>query len=76
MAIYSLGLIELKILKTYIENNLANNFIRLSKSFIRVPIVFDKKSDKSLRLYINNQGFNNLIIKNWYFLPLIGQLLD
>lgn len=30
--IYSLGLVELKILKTYIEINLANDFICLSKS--------------------------------------------
>ncbi len=38
--IYSLGLIELEILKIYIENNLVNSFIRSSKSFARAPIIF------------------------------------
>ena len=62
--IYSLGLVELEILKANIKNNLANSFIRLSKSPIRAPIFFDKKQNGSLRLYINYQGLNNLTIKN------------
>ncbi len=36
--IYSLGLVELEILKAYIKNNLANSFIRSSKSLARAPI--------------------------------------
>ena len=40
-AIYSLRQMELKILKTYIKANLANGFIRLSKSSARVSILFD-----------------------------------
>ena len=67
---------ELEILKTYIENNLAKSFIRLFKSLTGVFILFNKKSDKSLRLYVNYGGFNNLTIKNWYFLPLIRKSLD
>ena len=74
--IYSLGLVELKMLKTYIKNNLARGFIRPSKFSIRAPIFFDKKLDQSLRLYINYQSFNNLIIKNWYPLLLASELLD
>ena len=35
--IYSLGLVELKMLKTYIEINLANGFIRPSKSPAGAP---------------------------------------
>lgn len=38
--IYSLGLIELETLKTYIKTNLANNFIRLSKSLAKAHILF------------------------------------
>ncbi len=48
--IYSLGPVELKTLKAYIENNLASGFIRPFKSPARAPILFDKKSDGSLRL--------------------------
>ena len=51
--IYSLDSIELETLKTYIENNLANGFIRLFKFYTMVFIFFDKKLDESLRLYIN-----------------------
>ena len=66
----------MKILKIDIKNKLANNFIRLFKSFIKAFIFFDKKPDKSLQLYINYQDFNNLIIKNYYSLLLIKKLLD
>ncbi len=74
--IYSLGQVELKTLKTYIENNLANGFIRPSKSPAGAPILFDKKPDGSLRFCVDYRGLNNLTIKNWYPLPLIGESLD
>ena len=45
--IYSLGAIELEILKNYIETNLANGFIRPSKSPAEAPILFDRKLDRS-----------------------------
>ena len=45
--IYSLRPVELKTLKTYIETNLANNFIRPSKSLAKAPIFFNKKPDGS-----------------------------
>ena len=48
--IYSLGLVELEISKVYIKNNLANGFIRPSKSPAAASIFFDKKPDSSLRL--------------------------
>ena len=41
--IYSLGPIELKTLKIYIETNLANDFIRSSKSPAGALILFVKK---------------------------------
>ena len=74
--IYSLKPIELEILKTYIKTNLANGFIRLSKSLASAPILFDRKSNNFLQLCIDYRGLNNLIIKNRYLLPLIGELLD
>ena len=74
--IYSLGPVELETLKAYIETNLANGFIRPSKSPANTPILFDQKSNSSLRLCVNYQGLNNLTIKNRYSLPLIGESLD
>ena len=74
--IYSLGPVELETLKTYIETNLANGFIRPSKSPAKVPIPFDRKPDRSLRLCMDYRGLNNITIKNRYPLPLIGESLD
>ncbi len=74
--IYSLGPIELETLKAYIKNNLANGFIKPSKSPTRTLILFDKKPDSSLRLCVDYQGLNNQIIKNQYPLLLVRELLD
>ena len=51
--IYSLKLVELKTLKTYIKTNLVNGFIQLSKSLVKVFIFFIKKPDRSLCLCVN-----------------------
>ena len=74
--IYSLRLVELEILKTYIKTNLVNNFIWLSKSPTGALILFDRKLDKSLYFCVDYQGFNNLTIKNQYPLSLINESLD
>ena len=62
--IYSLGLVELETLKTYIKINLVNSFIQPFKLPARAFILFDKKSNKSLYLCVNYQNLNNIIIKN------------
>ncbi len=67
---------ELEILKAYIKNNLANSFIRPSKSSAGALILFDKKPDGDLRLCVDYQGLNNLTIKNQYPLPLVEESLD
>lgn len=45
--IYSLKLVELKILKTYIETNMANGYIKPSKSSADASILFVKKCNDS-----------------------------
>ncbi len=70
--IYKCLPVELETLKAYIENNLARDFFKASKSPTGAPTLFDKKPDGSLRLCVNYRGLNNLIIKNWYPLPLVG----
>ena len=67
---------ELKTLETYIKTNLGNGFIKASKLLASVLILFVRKLNGSFCLCINYQGFNNLIIKNWYPLPLIEESLD
>ncbi len=69
--IYALSLVELEILKAYIETHLKTGFLWSSKSPADVPIFFKKKLNSSLRLCVDYRGLNNLTIKNWYPLPLI-----
>ena len=63
-SIYSLKPVELKTLKTYIETNLANGFIRSFKFPAGASILFDQKPNRSLRFCVDYWGFNNLTIKN------------
>ena len=74
--IYSLGLVELETLKTYIKINLSNNFIRLSKSLSGALILFDWKLDRSFRFCVDYWSLNNITIKNQYLLFLIGESLN
>ena len=74
--INSLAPVKLETLKAYIENNLANSFIRPSKFPVKIPIFFDKKLDSGLKLFEDYQGLNNLTIKNQYPLLLVKKILD
>lgn len=51
--IYSLGLVKLEILKTYIKINLTNDFICPFKFPTKIPIFFVQKLDNSLCLYVD-----------------------
>ena len=74
--IYSLSQNELAALREYIDENLAKNFIRHSKSPAGAPILFVKKKDGSLQMCVDYRGLNKITIKNRYPLPLIFGLLD
>ena len=74
--IYSLSEPELKVLKDYIDENLAYGFICHSSSPAGSPILFVKKKDGSLCLCVDYRGLNKITIKNHYPLPLINELLD
>ena len=74
--IYSLGLVELETLKTYIKTHLKTGFIWPSKSSAGTVILFDKKPNGIFCLFVDYWGLNNLTIKNQYPLPLIWESLD
>ena len=63
-SIYSLRLVELKTLKTYIKTHVKTGFIWPFKFSAGGSLLFDKKLDDSLWLCVNYQSLNNLIIKN------------
>ena len=70
--IYSLSQNELIALREYLNENLAKNFIRHSKSSARAHIFFVKKKDGSLRMCMDYRGLNKITVKNRYPHPLIS----
>jgi hypothetical protein len=74
--IYNLSQNEISALMEYIEENLTKNFIQYSKFPTSAPILIVKKKDRSLRIYVDYYGLNEITVKNCYPLPLISRLLD
>ncbi|KAG5720269.1 hypothetical protein E4T56_gene3343 [Termitomyces sp. T112] len=74
--IYNISEIELQALKEYLDDILGKGFIRPSISAAGAPVLFAKKKDGSLRLCVDYWGLIKVTKKNWYPLPLIGDLVD
>lgn len=51
-------------LKKYLDDNLAKEFIRLSSFSTALSILFTRKPDEELRLYVDYCTLNVIIIKN------------
>ncbi|KAL9258971.1 Retrovirus-related Pol polyprotein from transposon 17.6-like protein, partial [Drosera capensis] len=73
---YRMALAELKELKTQLEELLEKGYIRPSVSPWGAPVLFVKKKDGSMRLYIDYRELNKITIKNRYPLPRIDDLFD
>jgi len=74
--IYSLSVSEQETLKEFIEENLNMDFIQPTSSLHSILVLFIKKKDGSLCLYVNFCSLNHISKKNCYSLPLISNLLD
>jgi len=74
--IYFLLVSEQEALKEFIEGNLKTSFIQPTLSPHSTLVLFVKKKDGSLCLYINFCGLNHISKKDCYPLPLISDLLD
>ena len=74
--IYQLSEKELKVLKEYVDDNLAKGFIKPSTSPAGSLVLFVPKKDGSLRLCVDYRALNNITIKDRYALPLINELHD
>jgi hypothetical protein len=55
---------------------LKKGWIRESSGPVAAPVLFVKKPDRGLRLCVNYQGLNAIMVKNRYPLPRIDELMD
>ena len=62
-------------LKHYILNNLYKGFIIPLNMLYTALILFIKKANKSLQIYINYYKLNSLIKKNLYLIFLINKII-
>jgi len=74
--IYSLSASEQETLKEFIEENLNMDFIRPTSFPHGTPVLFVKKKDSSLCLYVDFCSLNRISKKDCYPLPLISNLLN
>lgn len=74
--IYPMTAAESKELREHLDENLAKGAIENSVSPRAAPVMFVKKSDRSLQLCVDYRKLNNITIKNRYPLPLQSELLE
>ncbi|KAL0533479.1 hypothetical protein IC582_030319 [Cucumis melo] len=73
---YRMDLAELEELKVQLQELLDKGFSRPSVSPWAAPVLFVKKKDGSMRLYIDYKKLNKVTVKNKYPLPRIDDLFD
>ena len=73
---YRMAPVELKELKSQLEELQDKGFICPSASPWEAPVLFAKKKDGSLRLCIDYHKLNRATIKNKYLLSTIDNLFD
>ena len=54
----------------------AKGYIRQSKSFYGVPVLFVDKKNGKLKLCVDYRALNKVTVKNLYLLPRIDDLFD
>ncbi|XP_022887797.1 uncharacterized protein LOC111403499 [Olea europaea var. sylvestris] len=73
---YKMASAELKELKVQLQDLVDKGFIRPGASPWRAPVLFVKKKDGTMRLYIDYKQLNKVTVRNKYPLPRIDDLFD
>lgn len=73
---YGMSEDELKVLKKYLDDNLAKGFIRTSSSPAASPVLFARTPGGELRLCVDYHALNAITINYKYPLPLIQEILS
>jgi transposase InsO family protein len=68
--------LELRVIKKWLDENLAKGSIRPSSSSVASPVLLAKKPGGGVRVCVDYRGINNITLKNRYPLPLIRETLD
>ncbi|KAG8486037.1 hypothetical protein CXB51_019343 [Gossypium anomalum] len=76
IAPYRMAPVELKELKSQLQELTDKGFVRPSFSPWGAPVLFVKKKDGSMRLCVDYRQLNKVTIKNKYPLPRIDDLFD
>jgi hypothetical protein len=66
---------ELLVLRKFLEENLSKGFIRANLSLVASLVLFAKKPSGGLYFCMDYRALNTIIIKNYYPLPLIQEIL-
>src|SRR5438094_877684 len=67
---------ELKIIKKFLNEHLQKEFIQISTSSTVILILFVKKSEENIKMYVDYRKLNALISRNCYFIFLIHKILN
>ena len=67
---------ELLVIKKYINKYLNKGFICFSIFLAAAPILFTKKLRGGIQFCVDYRGFNAIIIKNRYPIPLIYKTFE
>ncbi|GBG89592.1 hypothetical protein CBR_g49382, partial [Chara braunii] len=73
---YQLSIPEATKLKCQLEELLRLGFIKPSSFLWGAPVLFARKADGTLRLYIDYCGLNCYMVKNSYPMPCVDELFD
>jgi hypothetical protein len=73
---YRMTLVELVELKIQLQELLDKGFTRYSNSYWGALVLFVKKNNMTLRLYIHYRQLNKVTMKNKYSLPWIEDLFN
>jgi hypothetical protein len=75
-ALYKMSPVEMKVLKIQLQGLLGKGYICQSTTPWGYSTLFEEEKDKELRLCVDYQPLNTVIIKNKYPLPCIDMLFD
>ena len=67
---------ELRVLKRWLDDNLAKGFIRPAKSSTASSILLAQKPGGGVCICVDYRGINNVTMKSCYSIPLIKETLD